>query len=153
MAVDEHGTEVIRRAGEEITPGDPTDMLIKVGIAVKGTKVHNYDEVVALPKDSTDNHDRIIADGDTFRLTKVLCGASGIGDFELFLGDGAAVEVFSTIAKTYSDDDAQTNPDIDFGGIDLDVVGTPDGRTIRVARTNRENQALDMNTTLIGADV
>lgn len=39
MAVDDHGLEVLKKAGEEVTPGDKSDYYIKTGILLDGEPV------------------------------------------------------------------------------------------------------------------
>ena len=55
MAVNDHGIEVLKKSGEEITPGDKSDYYIKtkgVGSLVLGT---DYDTITATyPTDTTE---------------------------------------------------------------------------------------------------
>ena len=37
MSVDDHGLEVLKKAGEEVTPGDKSDYYIKVGLVSGGS--------------------------------------------------------------------------------------------------------------------
>ena len=46
MAVDTHGLEVLKKSGEEVTPGDKSDLYIKTkSIAVPGINIPTHDEI------------------------------------------------------------------------------------------------------------
>jgi hypothetical protein len=44
VAVDDHGLEVLKKSGEEVTPGDKSDYYIKVGIVSGGASGTQYTE-------------------------------------------------------------------------------------------------------------
>ncbi len=61
MAVDTHGLEVLKKSGEEVTPGDISDLYIKTGLLVNGQPVSNSNP---LPTSATLNGD-VFIEGDS----------------------------------------------------------------------------------------
>lgn len=115
-----------------------------------GTEVCDYDTASAIAKDATDDHDYSVADGDLFRLKKIYASASGKMKIEIQIGDGAASEVFTTVFVGFN---STANPQIEFdlNGLPIKVTGTANTTTIRITRTNLDNQAQDLYSTVIGA--
>jgi hypothetical protein len=138
--------KIVRRVEDEAAIIVLNSILAQLGGG--GTLVNDFDQVVDLDKDTTSNHDYSVANGDTFTINKILCSCSGLGSFTLQIGDGAASETFTTKSIRYSNDE-NGNPDIDIDD-NIVVVGTVNTTTVRIIRENRDNQDLDMNTTIIG---
>ena len=116
-----------------------------------GAEKHDFKADEDVAKDATVNHDYPVADTKVFKLYKVLCSMRGQGKFVLKIGDGADPEVFTTKAVVYSDV-ANKNPVIDFGKVGLAITGTTNTTTIRVAKTNIDNDTTDMYTTIVGIE-
>lgn len=124
-------------------------ILFNILTVLGNVAVHDFDLAADVDKDVSVNHDISIADGVIFNLKKIINSATGISTFELQIGDGAAVEVFVTKAVVYGSTETP-NPDIILD-YPLKVTGTANTTTIRLVKTNRENQAQDLNSTIIGA--
>lgn len=117
----------------------------------EGTEIHDYDAGDSIASDATSNHDYVVADGVRFTLYGVHASASGKMKVELQIGDGAASEAFTTKAVSFN---STANPqgDVDFYRVPIAVVGTVNGTTIRVIRTNLDNQAQNLYSTIIGVE-
>lgn len=114
----------------------------------EGTEVHNFNEGVDIAKDATSNHDYSVADGDTFLLSKIHCAASGKMKVEVQVGDGAAVEVFTTVAVNFN---STAKPECSFTPeVPVVVTGTVNTTTVRVIKTNLDNQPQSLYSTVIG---
>jgi hypothetical protein len=131
--------------GEAYSAVNPLPVVVS---AFEGVEVHDFDQAVAVVKDATSNHDYSIASGDVFTLHKLHAAASGKMKIEVQLGDGAAVEVFSTVAVSFN---STANPECSIQFVPpVALTGTVDTTTLRVIRTNLDNQAQDLYTTLMG---
>lgn len=114
-----------------------------------GTEVHDYNTAAAVAAAATSNHDYSVANGTTARLMKVECSASSRAKWELQVGDGGVTEVFTTVAVKFTTED-QANAVFDFRDIPKKVLGTANTTTIRVIRTNRDDDdAMDMYSTIM----
>jgi len=113
-----------------------------------GDEVHDYDEAVDVASDATSNHDYVVADGDIFLLDQILCSASSRMKYELQIGDGAVSETFTTKAVRFQSEE-QSDSEICFKK-PIKVIGTANGTTVRVIRTNRDNQAQSIYSTIVG---
>ena len=114
---------------------------------VGGTPIqHNFDLTVAVAKNVTVNHDIIINDGQVAELHQINLNASGLSEFELLIGDGAATEAFTTKELV---DTAEINVHVIPYTKPIIVAGTVDGLTIRIAKTNLANQAQDLASKMI----
>lgn len=131
--------------GEAYSGSNPIPVTLE---ASEGTEVHDYDTAAAIVKDATDNHDYSVGSGDTFQLSQILASASGKMKVEIQIGDGAAVEVFTTKFVRFNST-ANTQADLVLAQ-PLAVVGTANTTTIRVIRTNLDNQAQDLYSTIVG---
>jgi hypothetical protein len=116
---------------------------------VPGTEVHDYDEGVDVAADGTDDHDYSVADGDDFQLRQVIASASSRFKIELKIGDGAASEVFATKAVWFV---SEKQGDFQLTlAIPIKVTGTVNTTTVRLTRTNRDDDdAQSIYSTIIG---
>lgn len=109
-----------------------------------GEEIFEFDQsATPVAKDATDTHSYTVPVGKTLLLSQVLCSASGRAKFEIAVG-AASSEVtkgvrFTTASNGDSDWTLNTKP--------LKVVA---GDNVLITRTNRDNQAQDLYTTIVG---
>ena len=116
-----------------------------VETGLSATEVHDYD-VATVASDSSANHDYTIT-GSNFLLRKIICSASGAAKFEVQSGP------IASLATNYVLFIPDTGGSLccDVGpAIETPATGTG---TIRVVKSNRENQGQDLYTTIIGNDI
>lgn len=132
-------------AGDALSTTNPLPVFIAQS---SGDEVHDFDLASTIAKDATSNHDYSVASGDVFLLSKLHAAASGKMKVQLQVGDGAVSETFTTVAVNFN---STANPEC---SIKLDpplvVTGTANTTTVRVIRTNLDNQAQDLYTTFMG---
>ena len=117
-----------------------------VTTGVSGTEIHNYD-TSTVTADTADNHDYTVA-GTTFLLKSIIVAGSGAIKFEVKVG---ALAGLVTKAVGFLTGRAGDSKQIFFEpAIEVPATGTG---TVRVIRTNRENQTNDVYSTIIGNDV
>jgi len=116
----------------------------------EGTEVIDYDTGSAVAKDAISNHDYSVADATAFFLKKVWASASGKLKIEVQIGDGEASEVFSTIFVGFNST-ANPNIEIDLDGVPYEIAdGGVNTTTVRIIRTNLDNQSQDVYSTILG---
>lgn len=117
-----------------------------VSTGILGNEIHNYDTSSDVAADTADNHDYTVA-GTTFLLKSVIFAASGGLKVEVQTGPVAslATKAVAFISKEGGFGQLFFDPPIE-------VPVTSTG-TIRVIRTNRQGQAQDVYSTIIGNDV
>jgi hypothetical protein len=112
---------------------------------VGGTPIqHDFNEAIDVVKDAVVNHDFIVNDGEIVELHQINIHATDVAEFILQIGDGAAVEVF--VDKDHFD---ITLPLVIPFKKPIIVTGTPDGLTIRIAKTNLSNQTQSLYSKMI----
>jgi hypothetical protein len=144
---DVHALDVAIRdeSGAAFSSANP--MPVSVSQAA-GTEYHDYDTGAAIAAAATSNHDYSVANGDVFLLEQIEASASSKMKIEVQIGDGAVSEVFATKFVLFN---STATPNISLElKKPLEVLGTANTTTIRVIRTNRDNQAQDLFSTIIG---
>jgi len=133
--------------GEPFSASNPLPITMEQS---EGTEIHDFDEGTAIAKDATSTHDYSVADTVVFTLHQVLSSGSGKMKVEIQVGDGAASEVFATKAITFNSTAA---PQADVAlAVPIVVTGTANTTTVRVIRTNLDNQPQDLHSTIIGVE-
>jgi hypothetical protein len=114
---------------------------------VSGEEVHDYDTASAIASDASDSHDYTVA-GTTFFLHAVDFSASGGMKIEVLAGPVAGLV---PIATRFTDKGGPLGDQIVFNPpVEVPVTSTG---TVRVTRTNRQGQAIDLYSTIMGRDV
>ena len=117
----------------------------------EGDEIHDFKAASSVAKDAEDDHIFSVADGKTLLLFGVHIRASGKMKAELIIGDGAATEVF--VSKDVSfNSTAKPDGDMDFYRVPIKIVGTVNTTTIKLTLTNKDKQAQDLYSTLIGIE-
>lgn len=110
-----------------------------------GTSVHNYNTAAAVAAAGTSNHDYTVTTGKTLYLEQIIVAASGKAKWEIRTGP---VGTLVTIAVMFTAGAGEGHAAITFA-IPKAVPDTSTG-TVRIIRTNRDNQAQDLYSTIIG---
>lgn len=104
---------------------------------------HDFNQASAVAGAGTSNHDYTVV--NTYaRLAAVYVGASGDAKFEIQVDNGGG---FNTIAVAFTTGKQGDSKLVEF------PVSPEVTTTIRVIRTNRENQAQDLYSTIMGRDI
>jgi hypothetical protein len=117
-----------------------------VSDVITSTEIHNYDTSSAIAADTADNHDYTVA-GTTFLLKSVIAAFSGGGKVEVQTGPVASLTTKAVAFIPKEGGHVQLNFD---PPIEVPVTSTG---TVRVIRTNRQGQAQDVYSTIIGNDI
>jgi hypothetical protein len=118
---------------------------VKTVDAQIGGEIHDYDVATAIAKGATSNHDYVVTSGTTLLLKRVDFSGSGALKAEVQVGpSGSPVTKavgFTSSAKLM--DNIEFNPPIEITAGDI----------VRIIRTNRDNQAQDLYSTIQGTEV
>lgn len=130
--------------------GDGTDLLAvntdgSINVVLQedtGLEVVNYSTSAALAAGATNNHDWTSAAAS--KLHQVNASASGKLKIEIQVETGSATGVFNTVAVGYN---STATPNIDITLAKYAAV--PNGARVRVIRTNKDNPAQDVHSTIV----
>lgn len=141
---------------DSIKIGDGTDFLAinadgsinVVTDASPGTPVDSYNTSAALAAGASSNHDYTVTAATTLHLNQVWAAASGKLKIQVQIETGVATGVFNTFWVGFN---STATPNIE--------IPLPSDRTVaagvrvRVIRTNNDNQAQDVYSTISGFEV
>lgn len=108
-----------------------------------GTEVVDYDTAAAVAAGSTSNHDQVFTNAS--KIYQILASASGKLKIEVQIETGSATNTFNTIFVAFN---STANPNIDITLNKYALV--PAGARVRVIRTNKDTQAQDVYSTIVG---
>lgn len=130
--------------GNEITEDDP----LFVSFAENpGDEIVDYDTASAIAKDATDNHDYTVTAGKTLLIDELWASASGKMKIEVQFETAAASGVFNTKWVAFN---STSDPNI---RIPSEKIGKQvAGAIVRIIRTNLDNQAQDLYSTIVGIE-
>lgn len=114
---------------------------------VSGIEVVDYDTTASVAVDATDNHDYTVTASSTLKVQCCFGSASGAQKIEIQGGPVASL-VSKAVQFTSV---AQPNWFVDFKGL-FEIPDTSTG-TLRIIRTNRDEGAMDVYSTIIGTEV
>jgi len=142
---------------DSVKVGDGTDFLavnadgsINVAItnSVPGSSVNDYNTAAALAAAASSNHDYTVTALKTLNFNQVWASASGKLRVQVQVETGVATGVFITRFVAFNSTAAPV--------IDLDIendIQVAAGVRVRVIRTNLDNQAQDVYSTIGGSEV
>lgn len=113
-----------------------------------GTEVNNYNTAAAVASGATSNHDYTVTGGTTLTLRQIEASASAKMKIEVQIETGVATGVFNTRFVQFNST-AETNMSIHLQS----PITVAAGVRVRIIRTNRDNQAQDLYSTISGQEV
>lgn len=140
----------LTHVSDSVKVGDGTDFLAvntdgSINVVMQedsGLEVVNYNTAASLASSSSSNHDWTSAAAS--KLYQVLASASGKLKVEVQIETAAASNIFNTIAVGFN---STANPNINIALSKYAAV--PNGARVRVIRTNLDNQAQDVYSTIV----
>lgn len=114
----------------------------------EGDEICDYNTSAAVVKDATVNHDYTVSASRTLLTSRIWVAGSGKLKVEVQLETAAASGTYNTVLVAFN---STSSPNID---IPLDKICGKQvtGANVRIAITNRDNQAQDLYSTLIGIE-
>lgn len=141
----------LTHVSDSIKIGDGTDFLAvntdgSLNVVIQedvGTEIVAYNTAAAVAAGATSNHDQVFASAS--KLYQILASASGKMKIEVQVETGSATGVFNTRAVAFN---STASPNIDISLAKYAEI--PLGARVRIIRTNKDNQAQDLYSTIIG---
>lgn len=127
-----------------------TDGSINVVVAdnTPGTPINNYNTAAAIAGGASSNHDYTVTALKTFYFNQIEASASGKMKIEVQIETGVATGVFNTRWVQFNST-SETNMVIHIDN----PIAVAAGVRVRVIRTNRDNQAQDVYSTISGYEL
>lgn len=116
--------------------------------ATTGTAVDNYNTAAAIAAAGTSTHIYTVTTGKTLIFKQIEASASGKMKIEIQIETGVATGVFTTVAVQFNST-ASANLSIHFE----DPKQVAAGVRVQIIRTNRDNTAQDLYSTIMGQEV
>lgn len=139
-------TDAVRVSANTSANSATNPIFVKEVDAVVSNEVNDYSTAANVAANSTSNHDYTVT-GTTFLLDSIIFSSSGKGKVEVQVGPVASL-VSKAVAftnETVGTVQLNFNPPIE-------VPATSTG-TVRLIRTNRQNQTQDLYSTILGNDI
>lgn len=113
-----------------------------------GTPVNNYNTASAIVAGATSNHIYTITTGKTFQGKKIWASASGLMKIEVRVSpDGST---YSTLWVAFN---STSEPNITIDMDQMVFLESGVGSTIEIIRTNKDNKAMDLYSTISGTEI
>lgn len=137
------------KISKDANPNSETNpIFVKVVDVALANEIHDYNTAVNVAKDASDNHDYVISSGKKFLLRKVLASASGAMKIEIQVGPSASLQTKAVLFTSQ----ANPNAEIEFTQ-PIEVQENGGGERVRIIRTNRERQSMDVYSTIMGTEI
>lgn len=146
------GAQTLRVAANLAVAGAAVTSLNPVPVTITnvslGTEVNDYSTAASLAAAASSNHDYTITATKTFKGRMFWASASGKMKVEVQISaDG------TTFVTKWVGFNSTANPNIEISLDNLAVTESGTGSKIRIIRTNKDNQAQDVYSTISGTEV
>lgn len=146
----------LTHVSDSVKVGDGTDFLavnangsINVVISdASGDEINDYDTAAAVAGGASDNHDYTVTALKTLMLSQIEASGSGKAKIEVQIETGAATNTFVSRFVQFN---STSSPNMSL--MLKAPIAVAAGVRVRVIRTNRDNQAQDLYSTISGNEV
>lgn len=150
MEVDANGdahtrSKIVDESGNSFTDANPLPVYMAES---SGTEVIDYDTAAAVAADATDNHDYTAGGAVGLLVDRIHASASSRSKLEVQVEDGVGAGTYTSVAVGFG---SSSSPNVTIEFKKQLKVAT--GVILRLIRTNRDNQAQDLYSTVIGIEV
>lgn len=114
----------------------------------EGTIIHDFKDAAAVAAGASDNHDYTVTALKTLILTQVVSSASGKAKMQVQIETGVATNVFGTFEVMFN---STASPNMVLSFVDAKQIAA--GVRVRLVMTNKDNQADDLYSTIIGHEI
>jgi hypothetical protein len=132
-------------AGAYVSPSNPLPVTVA---PAGGSPICDYNDAASIAAGSSDNHDYTVTAGKTLYLEQVEASASGKAKALVSIETGVGTNVFSPVAAMFN---STATPNMSIMFTNPLVVAA--GVRVRVAMTNRDNQAEDLYSSIMGYEI
>lgn len=132
-------------AGNPFTSANPLPVVM---LESEGVEINDYSTTATVAGGANSNHDYTVTAAKTLQLTQIEAAASGKMKIEVQIESGVGTNTFATKFVKFNST-ADTNISITL----KEPIAVAAGVRVRVIRTNRDNQAQDVYSTISGHEV
>lgn len=132
-------------AGNAFTTSNP--LPVSISAASPGDEINDYKTAAAVAAAASDNHDYTVTALKTLLLSQVVASASGKAKIEIQIETGVATGIYTSRAVFFN---STANPNMEWKLAAPIAVAA--GVRVRVIVTNRDNQAMDLYSTISGIE-
>lgn len=133
-------------SGNYYSPSNPIPVTISANNS--GDEINDYNTASAIAGGASNNHDYTVTVAKTLLLTQIEASASGKAKIEVQIETGVATNTFVTKFVQFN---STSSPNMQ---IELkSPISVAAGVRVRVIRTNRDNQAQDLYSTICGQEI
>lgn len=148
LAISADGSVAVNIRDESGTAFSSSNPLPVVMVESEGVEINDYSTASAVAAAGTSNHDYTVTAGKTLMLTQISASASGKMKIEVQVESGVATNSFSTRFVQFN---STANPNMEVSL--REPIAVAAGVRVRVIRTNKDNQAQDLYSTISGHEV
>lgn len=131
--------------GEAYSSSNPMPVTV---VDSEGSEINDYNTSAALASDASSNHDYTVTALKTFKLSQIWATASGKLKIEVQVETGVSTDSWTTKFVGFN---STANPNISITVKENIAVAA--GVRVRIIRTNRDNQAQDVYSTISGHEI
>jgi hypothetical protein len=132
-------------SGNSFTEDNPLPVFVTEST---GDEIVDFDEAVDVAKDASSNHDYTVSALKELRFLNVEASASGKAKFELQVETAASAGTFNTIGVQFN---STASPNVKFSVKRPATIAT--GVIVRLVKTNLDNQAQSVYSTINGVEI
>lgn len=133
-------------SGANVSATNPIPVVLSADPS--GNEINDYNTAAAIAAGSSSNHDYTVTAGKTLLLRQLESTASGKAKIEVQIESGVATGIFATKFVQFNST-ATPNMHIEI----VSPTSVAAGVRVRVIRTNKDNQAQDLYSTISGEEV
>ncbi len=131
--------------GNKFTASNPLPVTF---VDSEGAEINDYSTSANVAAAASSNHDYAVTSGKTLKLAQINCSASGKAKFEIQVESGVATGTFSTKFVLFN---STSMPSVSL--VVREFISISAGVRVRVIRTNKDNQAQDVYSTISGHEI
>jgi hypothetical protein len=133
---------------EDGNPFSATNPLPVTSVDSEGVEVNDYNTAASVAAGASSNHDYTVTAATTLKLSQIWAAASGKMKIEVRIETAVASGVFNTKFVGFNST-AGTNIEIPI----KENISVAAGVRVRIIRTNKDNQAQDLYSTISGHEI
>lgn len=145
-AQDSVKAQIADSSGTYYSPTNPVPVTVSNNLV--GDEINDYNTAAAIAANATSNHDYTVTAGKTLLLSQIEASGSGKMKIEVQTETGVATGVFNSKFVMFN---STSSPNM---SLELKApISVAAGVRVRVIRTNKDNQAQDLYSTICGQEV
>lgn len=139
---------ILRDAAGTVLGSSANPLVVSSSAVPIGTAISDYNTAASIAAAASSSHSYTVSAGKTLLLKQIEATGSGKSRIEVAIETGVATGVYTTIVVQFNSA-ATPNMSVRFA----DPKSVAAGVRVRVTRTNRDNTAQDLYSTILGQEI